>query len=132
MKINKRDYEIKNIGKLYGKKKSVQECLTYLKDKQNVEVKTLDNKVSGFKKTPMKVPRFRAQFTPTGNLLTLKRSTNQLVISEVKIVSDSTNEMQRSVYQKLTKVLKKHTSFSEVSNEEIAKSMREMRIESRS
>ena len=91
------------------------ECLAYLKSEKKVGVKQVDNKDAGFKKIPMTVPRFRPQFRPDGSLLTLKRSTNKLQIIEVKVVKDSTNKQQKKVYHELTEVLKKHTTFSEVS-----------------
>lgn len=57
-RIRVNDEKFKKVRQLYAPKKSMQECLTYLKSK-NVEVKESNGQIFGLKGLPSKVNRFR-------------------------------------------------------------------------
>ncbi len=84
--------------------------------------------ISGIKKVPNKVNRFRPQFKPDGSLLTLKRATNELIISEVSLVHNVKNQEVKKSYQGLTDVFLKHSQIIE-GHKDMSEELNNLRIE---
>lgn len=115
-RIRANDDKFRKARLLFGPKKSIQECLQYLK-KQGVPVNESYGVITGVKGVPNKVHRFRPQFKPDGSLLTIKRADNKVKITEIEVASGAKNADVKKSYQGLTDVFLKHVSITEGSGD---------------